>query len=290
MTPLSSIVSPHTMKNINESAMALGLVLIAYAIANLIANKKIKDVNELYNWKKAIFYCTIATLLVVIGRIWVTALQPLFTLLTIIAAALTITHKEPIINFTGGLFIAWRNIFSIGDRIQVAGYRGDVVGESIFYFTLLEISDISAGSQSTGRLVKVPNGLVLTNAITNYTRLFPYLWNEISITLLPSSNWQKAEKLLLEITDKHTKQFLRGAQEAIVNAQKKEAIIFRKITPKIYISLQMNKPAGIKITSRYICEARAIRDVEGEIWRDILLRFREHDDITISYDISVDLL
>ncbi|MDH3347988.1 MAG: mechanosensitive ion channel family protein [Desulfobulbaceae bacterium] len=290
MTPLSSIVSSHTMENIIESAVALGLVLVAYAMASLFVNKRIKDINELYSWKKAIFYCTIVSLLVIIGRIWITALQPLFTLLTIIAAALTVTHKEPITNCTGGLFIAWRNLFSVGDRIQVAQHRGDVVGEGLFYFTLLEVGAMSSGNQSTGRLVKVPNSVVLTNAITNYTRLFPYLWNEISVTLVPNSNWQKAEKLLLEITDKHTKQFLRSAQEAIKCAQKKEAIIFRKITPKIYISLQLEKPAGIKITTRYICEARAIRDVEGEIWRDILLHFREHDDITISYDIDIDLL
>ncbi|MCP4752888.1 MAG: mechanosensitive ion channel [Proteobacteria bacterium] len=65
-----------------------------------------------------------------IGRLWIHGLQPILTFLGIVTAALVITQKEAILNATGFVFILWRDLFAIGDRIQIDTHKGDVIGIS----------------------------------------------------------------------------------------------------------------------------------------------------------------
>lgn len=63
----------------------------------------------------------------------------------------------------------WKRPFDVGDRIQIAGFAGDVVDIRIFEFTLLEIGNWVDADQSTGRVVHIPNQKLLTEPIANYT-------------------------------------------------------------------------------------------------------------------------
>ena len=64
-------------------------------------------------------------------------------------------------NFVAGLLLLISQPFRVGDAIEVAGYAGNV----------MEI-DLRATEMHTwdGRIVLIPNGDVLTNAITNFSR------------------------------------------------------------------------------------------------------------------------
>ena len=84
---------------------------------------------------------------------------------------------------SGGLgFIIWRHPFRVGDRIQVGDQAGDVIDLRIFQFSLMEIGNWVAADQSTGRIIHVPNGIVFTHPLANYSLGFDYIWNEIPIT------------------------------------------------------------------------------------------------------------
>lgn len=277
------LTSPYFEKLI-DSLIVFAVLLTVYIVLSKIIKRKAASLNEQYNWQKVSGYLIVCCGLFFIGRIWIHAIQPMFAFFGIIAAALTISQKESIMNLTGGLFIIWRSLFAVGDRIQIGEFRGDVVGNGIFYFILLEVGDADGSNQSTGRILRIPNGLVLNNPIVNYTQYFSYIWREISVVIQPGGNREKAMDILQAIVEKHGRKFIAPARKAVQKTQKKEAIIFRHFSPKVYMTVQMEQPAGIRLTARFICEVRATRDTEMEIWKDLLNEFDRHEDISISYE------
>jgi small-conductance mechanosensitive channel len=63
----------------------------------------------------------------------------------------------------------------VGDRVQLGEYRGDVIDQRIFMFSLLEIGNWVDADQSTGRVIHLPNGKIFTEVLANYGQGFHYI-------------------------------------------------------------------------------------------------------------------
>ena len=153
-----------------HSLLIILLLWGGHWLINRFVRKRSPDLNTHYSWKTGTRYTFWLLGIILVGRLWVEGVHTLFTILGLIGAALTITQKEALMNLTGWGVILWRNLFVIGDHIQIGINQGDVVGMGPFYFTLMEIGNWVGGDQSTGRIVKVPNCLVWTIPVANYTR------------------------------------------------------------------------------------------------------------------------
>ncbi|MBF0288566.1 MAG: mechanosensitive ion channel [SAR324 cluster bacterium] len=267
------------------SIVLLILLWLCYSLIHLLWIRRLQDPNLRYNWRQGINYTTLLLAIILVGRLWMQGLQPILTFLGIIAAALTITQKELIMNLVGGWFIIWRGLFKVGDRIEIGDHKGDVVANGLFYFTILEVGRRVDPDQSSGCLIKVPNNQVLIKSMVNHTRSFPYIWRETRVVVTPDSAYRDAEKILLDIAEKHTQTIKEAANEQLKNIED-EVIIYHTLNPKVYIQPKMDKPAGICLTLRFLGEPRSCRDLENEIWDETLKMFDQREDIWISYDIS----
>src|SRR3989442_7605528 len=89
------------------------------------------------------------------------------------------TLFRSLVNLAGWVFIIWRSPFALGDRIQIGQHAGDVIDVRLFQFTLNEIGNWVQADQSTGRIIHIPNGKVLTEVIANYSEGVQYIWHEI---------------------------------------------------------------------------------------------------------------
>ncbi len=270
---------------LNKLAGSLLIILVLWIIRFFIlkiVNHQTKNQSTRYSWRKTTLYGAVFLAIILVGRAWLNGLEPILAFLGIIAAALTISMKEVVLNVAGMVVIMWRNVFVIGDRIEIAAHKGDVVGLSLFYFSLMEIENWVDAEQSTGRLIKVPNSLVLTQPITNYTKSFPYIWDEISIGVRFESNWHRAREIMKEIAKEKTVDYTENAR-SLVRESDDELIRFHYLSPKVYIKPVMNSPAGIILTLRYLCEPRKRRDMEDALFEEILDRFESCDDITIAH-------
>ena len=277
---------PIDADQLNRLYLTVGIILILRLISwitNKTAAKRITDIHRLYNWRKATTIIAHVVGILIIGRLWVEEFRHLLTILGIISVGIAIAYKEIFMNFTGGLFILWRGIFEEGDRIQVGEHHGDVIGFGLFYFTLMEVGGWVTSEQSSGRIIKVPNGMVLHTPIINYNRCFPYIWNEIPVRLTPESDRKEAEQLLLEIAQKVTIPNANKAKKCF-RRKSDEIIIFRHLDPAVYLSVRTERPAGIILTLRYLCEPRQRRDTEKIIWNEILDVFSKHTDIHLAFE------
>jgi small-conductance mechanosensitive channel len=237
--------------------LALAVLMLA-RMARTFAARRGKPAAETPH---AIQYAAVILFVIGLVFVWFEGLGPVFAALTIVAAALTIVSKEVILNFLGSFVIFWRELFAIGDRVQVGDNSGDVIAKGILFFTLLESGRGGTTGHSTGRLVKVPNAHVLTMPVINATRGAGYLWNELRLTLTPASDWQRARTILLEAAEAYRESQSMDLDK-IRAAFERRSVYFRELTPRLYVTVASG---GIRLTLRYLCRSRMVQESEDFI-------------------------
>lgn len=252
--------------------------LIRRAILQLVF-RRTEEVRTRYSWRKVTGYLLYFLVALLLIPLWLDHGGGLTTYLGLLSAGIAISLKDPLTNLVGWAFIMWRRPFRVGDRIQIGDQAGDVIDVRIFQFSLMEIGNWVNADQSTGRIIHVPNGLVFTLPLSNYTYGFNYIWNEIPVYLTFESNWEKAKGLLLKIAEKHNSNpdKVGGQMKTVAN----EYLIFYKhLTSTVYTRVI---DRGVELTIRYLCDPRQRRGSAQAIWEDVLKAFAEHPDIQFAY-------
>ena len=225
-------------------------------------------------------YIIFILLLFLLGNVWIAGLRGMATYLGLLTAGIAIALKDLISNIAGWMFIIIRRPFTLGDRIQIANTAGDIIDLRLFQFTMLEIGNWVDADQSTGRIMHIPNLMVLTETIANYSKGFQYIWNEISVLVTFESNWQKAKEILVTIVKKHAEHLSKAAEQKVKDVSKKFMILYSNLTPTVYTRV---KDSGVLLTLRYLCDPRQRRNTEQAVWEDILNAFSQNKDIDFAY-------
>lgn len=260
-------------------AVLLGMWLIRILARKLFVDR-IKDRRSRFLWQKAIGYAVFTIGILAIGRIWFVGFQSLATFLGLLSAGLAIALKDPIANIFGWVFIIWRRPFEVGDRIQVGTQAGDVIDLRVFQFSLMEIGNWVDADQSTGRVLHIPNGVVFTNTVANYTRGSNYIWNEIPVLITFESNWERGKKLLQEIVEAQVQAEGHNFEASFKDATRRFLVHYNKLTPIVYTSVVAS---GVLLTIRYLCEPRERRGSSQAIWENILRTFDRYPNLELAY-------
>ena len=105
-----------------------------------------------------------------------------------------------------GYFVILRgSTFTVGDRISMGGVRGDVMRLGFIQTTFMEMGQPPSvpgadpamwvkSRQFTGRIVTVTNSKIFAEPVFNYTRDFPFIWEEMSIPITYEADDAKVEK------------------------------------------------------------------------------------------------
>ncbi|HZH41932.1 MAG TPA: mechanosensitive ion channel domain-containing protein [Gemmatimonadales bacterium] len=238
------------------------------------------DAKLRYRWQKATTYFVSLIGILMLGRVWFGGFHEAGNFLGLFAAGIAIALKDILVNIAGWLFMVWRRPFSVGDRIQIGTMAGDVIDVRLFHFTLNEIGNWVDADQSTGRVIHIPNGRVLTDVIANYSEGFEYIWNEIPVLVTMESDWERAKELLLEIVQRDSADIVKAAEESVKHSTKKFMILYTTLTPTVYTKVGED---GVVLTMRYLCEPRKRRVTEQTIWEDVLRTFAKEPQIDLGY-------
>ena len=273
-------LGPAAQNNLLASLVAIVILIIFRRVTLSIVHRQTDDVRIRYRWQKSTSYAVFGLGLVAIASIWAGALRSFGTFVGLVSAGLAIALKDLIVNLAGWIFILWRRPLEVGDRIQIGDYRGDVIDVRIFMFSLMEIGNWVDADQSTGRVIHVPNGMVLTHVLANYHHGFQHIWNELPVLVTFESNWRRAKELLQDIGDRHAAHLSDAAQKRIKESSSKFMIFYNRLTPMVYTSVA---DSGVMLTLRYLCSPRERRGTAQAIWEDVLETFAGHDDIDFAY-------
>ncbi|MDD5697888.1 MAG: mechanosensitive ion channel family protein [Victivallaceae bacterium] len=272
---------PATQHKIIVSITAVIILwLLRFFVKRLIWDNTQK-IETRYRWRKMIGYIYVLLIFVVLFRIWFNPNWNIVNILALVAAAVIIALQELIRSIAGWFTLIWMRPFQVGDRIQIDnGITGDVIDIRLFKFTLNEVGNWVHADQSTGRVMHVPNSVVLDKTVINFTETFPYIWIELPILVTFESDWQAAKAILQEIADKHSHKISDSAQLKIKDASKHYMLYYKKLTPIVYTSVES---CGVLLTMRLLAEPHQRRACEHAIWEDVLVEFAQHKTIDFAY-------
>lgn len=175
------------------------VLLIGKLIEKFIFNKK-RSIGQSYNLIRIVRLVTNVLVFIVILSFlfqnWYTAAVSFGILSLILGFAL----QAPISSFIAWVYIIFRKPYTVGDRIQINGHKGDVVEVSYLDTTLLEFSgDYLDNDRRSGRIIRFPNSSVLKSEVFNYSGpLAPFIWNETAVQIGFTSDLKFVEKTLYD--------------------------------------------------------------------------------------------
>jgi small-conductance mechanosensitive channel len=273
-------LSPALQMHLLVSGLVIaGLWLLQRSVLTVVY-RRVTDPWTRYRWRKTTTYVFIVVGILVVGREWLEGFKSLATFLGLVSAGVAIALKDPLVNLAGWAYIVWRRPFDVGDRIEIAGHKGDAIDQRLFQFTLNEIGAWVDADQSTGRIIHIPNGRIFTDPVANYDKGFKYIWNEVPVVVTYESNWQKAREVLTAIAFKHAEHLTAEAERDLLTASRQYFINYRKLTPIVYLS---SVDFGVQLTMRYLIEPRRRRGTVSAIWEDILTEFAKCPDVDLAY-------
>jgi small-conductance mechanosensitive channel len=263
------------------ASVILLVVLIALwvAVVHGIA-RRIDDSAIWYQARKAASYTAAVITVVGLLWIWVGALRQLGTFFGLLSAGVAIALSDLLKNVAGWLYILVRRPYRVDDRIEIDGVRGDVIDIRMFRTTLLEIGNWVDADQSTGRIVHIPNGKVLSTDVFNATEGFGYLWHELPVKITFESDWRLAEQLFLDILNNIGGHTTEEAAIRIRRTARSYKIRYTHLTPTVYLSV---RDSGVLLTGRVLVDTRRRRSMEQQIWRALLEAFEDEAGIELAY-------
>jgi len=262
---------------------SLGTVLVFLMVRILVMRymgRRVEDHDAAYRARKIVNYVTTTLLLILLAIIWIDAFENLPTFLGLLSAGIAIALSDVLKNMAGWFFILARRPFQVGDRVEITGLIGDVVDVRLFRFSLMEVGGWVDAEQSTGRLVHVPNGIVFTQPVANYTEGFPFIWDELAVLVTFESDWKLAEQLMRDMLYTEAPDVEGAAGARIRETARRYSIRVGTLTPTVYVSV---RDSGVLLTARYLVETRTRRGRADRIWRAVLDAFAETPTVELAY-------
>jgi small-conductance mechanosensitive channel len=212
--------------------------------------------------------------------LWFDNPTTLTTAAGMVTAGLAFALQRVVTAFAGYLVILRGQTFSVGDRITMGGIRGDVIELTFLQTVIMEMGQPAQGDagdpmwvqarQYTGRIVRLTNAVIFDQPIYNYTREFPYIWEELRLPVPYQADRKQAEQILLAVAEKYTVQIAELSQEALNALESRYVLKASELHPRVYWRLTDN---WLEMTVRFVVPDAGIREIKSKMSREILTQF-----------------
>jgi small-conductance mechanosensitive channel len=276
-----------TPENGRKLLLTFGFIVAVLAAGWLIRAllsrvSRLERARRVIFWGRQVVNIGIAVLLVIgVLSIWFDDPNRLATAAGLVTAGLAFALQR-VITATAGYFVILRGkTFNVGDRIVMGGVRGDVVALSFMQTTILEMGQPPAAQsdapamwvrsrQYTGRIVSVSNAKVFDEPIYNYSRRFPFIWEEMAVPIRYADDRAAAERIMLEAAERHGAPIADVGADDAAELQRRYDLPTADIRPRVFYRLTDN---WLELTVRFLARDHGTRELKDAIAREILDRF-----------------
>lgn len=248
----------------------IALSIFRFFVLRKISQSKKIPLNDRRQWIVTVKTIFLFLLLIGFVVIWARELQTFAVSLVAVAAAFVLAFKEVIMNMSGYFSRVSAKPFSIGDRIEVGGIRGDVIDQNLFFTKILEIGPGQITNQYTGRSVNVPNSLFLTQSIINESFTEDYTLHVFIVPILIDTKLMEHQKRLLECCQKVCAEYIEQARLVFEQFGRSQAIETPSVEPRVHIKFHD------KDTAELIVRVPAKTALKGRIEQEILKEFSQY--------------
>ena len=222
----------------------------------------------------------LGTIVLLLGllSIWFSDPTRLATALGLVSAGLAFALQQPVTAIAGYFVILRGATFNVGDRISMGGVRGDVLRLGFIQTTIMEMGQPPSvqgadpamwvkSRQFTGRIVTVSNSKVFAEPVFNYTRDFPFIWEEMVIPITYEADRGRMEQIMLDAARAHAGDPAKLATEAKQDLERRFGVEALDLEPRVFFRITDN---WLELAVRFIVTTHLIRSVKDAMSRDIL--------------------
>jgi small-conductance mechanosensitive channel len=205
-------------------------------------------------------------LIIGIISIWFDNRARLGTFVGLVTAGIAFALQKVITSLAGYFVILRGNTFFVGDRIVMGNVCGDVVALGFMQTTIMEMEQpppVSAdpdmwveSRQFTGRIVTISNSEIFEKPVYNYSREFPYIWDEIKIPTTDEADRARAESILLSAVNRHALNREKLGEGPVEQLHTKYRVSPIDLDPTVYYRLTDN---WLELTVRFLAPDHGIR-------------------------------
>jgi small-conductance mechanosensitive channel len=261
----------------------LALALLFYAVSRIARQQvgaQIEDVNRRHILRKWVKYSYVTLLALTAIALFADALAGFGTILAVVLAGIAVALQDVLKSIVGWFYISTRAGVQVGSRIEVDGVTGDVIDIGVLKTTMLEVGNLVYGRQSTGRLVTIPNYLMLSDSVFAAAADIPFVWQEIKLEVTFESDWERAEAVMREIANEHHAELAPDLERGFHRLERRFAFKYGTLTPIVYVTIAAS---GVELTLRFLTHVRRRRGGVDRMSRRILAAFAREPDVELAY-------
>lgn len=214
----------------------------------------------------------LAFLLVAIGLvlIWATELKTFAISVVAIVAALVIATKELLLCLSGGFLKISSRMFVLGDHIEIGAVRGEVIDQTLLTTKIMESSAGPNGQQFTGRLITVPNAILLSQPVVNESLTKTYGLHVFTVPVKADAGWDRHEAGLLAALQTACESYLDEARRVVNELSTTEGLSAPNVEPRVHVSIP--EPGRVDLIARLAYPIDSKGKVIQAVMRDYLER------------------
>jgi small-conductance mechanosensitive channel len=194
--------------------------------------------------------------------------------LGVVGFAVTFALQQPLLSLLGWVYIMLKRPYAVGDRVKIEASKGDVIEVDFLVTTLWEVDgDLVSTHQPSGRVVTVPNSVVLSSQVVNYTTLVHHVWNELPVQVAYETDLAFARETMVAV-----------AEEYLGERMRREIATYRDRLAETAVELEVQDgptvnviqtESWVELRLRYLVHPRRGARVRNELYERILERFAE---------------
>jgi small-conductance mechanosensitive channel len=262
-------------------ALIVGIIALSWLVQGVMrVTLRNRDAKRIRFWgRQGVRLLGIALVIVGIFEIWRPEPSSVGGAIGLITAGVAVALQRVITSFAAYLIILRGKIFNVGDRITMGGVRGDVIALDFMQTTVLEMGQAPgeqqdapsvwiAARQYTGRIIRVTNDKIFDSPVYNYTRVFPYLWEEMHLPISYKDDRNGAERILLDVAHRHTDEIASEAAPHIARLVEEYRLATTpELAPKVYMRLTDN---WVELSVRFLTRIEGGRALKDRMSRDLI--------------------
>jgi small-conductance mechanosensitive channel len=234
-------------------AAVVGILLIqgTFRLLEQTLPRRFGKADARYRVRKFLVFCGYVTILLFIFILFEDRLGRLSFAIGVAGAGVAVALQDVLASIAGAFSIGFSKLYAPGDRVQIGDTRGDVIDIGLLRTTLMEIGNWVGGDLYSGRIVRIPNNMVLKGSIFNYSQGFGFIWDEIRVLFTTTSDCQLAMEMLLRVAKQAIGEYLVEAQIA----WKTVGDYYRSANPALEPTVALAVNAGsLEFTVQYVVD------------------------------------
>jgi small-conductance mechanosensitive channel len=257
-------------------AAVVGIIVINLIIRFLqrLASSRLESNEVRYRFRRGLtFLGYLAAVILTIG-IFSNQLSNIAVALGVAGAGIAFALQEVIVSVAGWIALSFGQFYTIGDRVQLGGIKGDVIDIGVLRTTIMEIGEWVKGDQYTGRIVRIANSFVFQGPVYNYSADFPFVWDEITVPVKYGGDHNLARQLILEAANDIVGDYIGSAQKTWGAMTHRYAVENAIIEPMVFLVANDN---WIEFTLRYVVDFKKRRGTKDLLFTRLLDAFAQTD-------------